>query len=377
MAGTATRVTFDVSHRVRAGGSHVKGFLRHVARDVDMRNGVVREHANATIDPRRTLNNVTLVPSESGGWERASSVEAIEQRLDDRLATVTGRTRSDSVVMRGIVLGVSPEWIAEHAPGWRDDPAQRKVVDKALTALASKAATFYGRENVVCLSKHYDEAAPQIQMAMTPVTDDHRLNQKDFFKGPKHLAAQHRELRKHLASKGYDVEMTSSPRSTEHKDNATYIRERESALAERERQLAAAEQDAQRAAQEAVQERLAAAEEEAARLVAQGRQRAAQVQQEAAEVLRQEADRLDALAAEQWPPAVAMQKAFDMVLQATPDRHSLPAVRAAVETAREKMKTPAVRQHTVSPKARAAATRRAVDLLLQVEAEQHDRDAGE
>jgi chromosome segregation ATPase len=80
----------------------------------------------------------------------------------------------------------------------------------------------FGQKNIVGFSVHLDEYSPQVQVMFTPVTDDGRLAQKHFFKGPADLRRQHKELREHMDAAGYDVEFRVTERSREHLSSSEF-----------------------------------------------------------------------------------------------------------------------------------------------------------
>ena len=224
-----TRVTCDVSSGGKVKADAVTAMIRHWARDVDAANGIYRPHSNEGIDPSRSINNMTLFPTDGprDEWVRPDSVEEIQDRLQERLATVTGRKRKDAVVMRGVVLGLSPEWVEEHTPDWktqtRDQEKFMNTLQPVVERVIEKAG---GAENVILVTGHFDEVVPQIQIAVTPVTEDGRLRQNDFdlFKSPGSLAKLHKQIRKELKDSGVDVILESSERSREHLSNHDYAR---------------------------------------------------------------------------------------------------------------------------------------------------------
>lgn len=264
MSANRYRVTFDASHKVKGGG-HVAGFLHHVVRDLDDANDVGRNHANVNIDRSRTQFNQTVIPDGRGGWVRPRSVDEVRQRLDDRLGTVKKPLRTDAVVMRPIVCNLSPEWFAEHCPDWKTDGLNEAAQD-AYDALLEQAVKEFGADNIVCASLHMDESLPQWQIAVTPVTDDGRLSQKDWYPGPKQLQAMGKRFRQAVASTGIDVEMNPSARSKEHLDSDGFQKladrrrgdaeaaARAKAEAEATRAATAAEFDRVRRADEVVKE---------------------------------------------------------------------------------------------------------------------------
>lgn len=215
-------MTFDASHKVKGDGGHVTTFLHHIARDVDERNGVGRRHANPNIDPARTLYNVTMVNDGAGGFKRAQSVGEIDAYLKERIATVKRKLRSDAVLLRPFILQLDPQWFDDHAPDWKTTgdigDAGRSFQDAALQWACDK----FGQKRIVATSLHLDEYNPQLQVVFTPVTDDGRLAQKDFFPNPTALRKMHDELRDHMEVAGYEVDRARSSRSTEHLSSEEY-----------------------------------------------------------------------------------------------------------------------------------------------------------
>lgn len=305
-------MTFDASHKVGRGGGHAQGFLRHIARDVDLSAGFQFTHANKNITPERTRLNVTQVNDGVGGFRKPRSVDGkppsqeLEDYLNSRLETVQRSLRKDAVVMRGIILQLDPSWFDDHNPDWRENGLSKEAITY-IDASLDWACVEFGQKNIVGLSIHLDEYSPQLQVMLTPVTDDGRLSQKDFFKGPADFKRQHKELRERVDAAGYDVEFRSTERSREHlsssefqakadrlrdaiqdveDDKATYktmlsslenrktnLDGREAGIADKEREL-----DAERAAAHRAIEK------------AQATERSAKASQTAAQVAREEAE---------------------------------------------------------------------------------------
>lgn len=103
-----------------------------------------------------------------------------------------------------------------------DTAVVSKEALKYMGASLDWACDEFGQQNVVGFSVHLDEYNPQLQVLVTPVTDDGRLAQKDFFKNPADLKHQHRELRKRMEAAGYDVEHRVTERSTEHLSSSEF-----------------------------------------------------------------------------------------------------------------------------------------------------------
>ena len=265
--------TFDASHKVKAAGPHRVNFERHIARDVDQAHGFTFGHQNPNIDAGRTNLNITRVNDGQGGFRklavthdddgkrRPPSAE-IGDYLDKRLRTVKNKLRKDAVVLRPVVLQLDPEWFESHNPSWRTNGLNTQA-RKHISTQLKWARQEFGHENLVAYSMHLDETNPQLQLLITPVTNDGRLSQKDFFKGPSDLRRQHRESREALAASGYEVDFSVSSRSAEHlssaeyaakskavRDKAAEIDAREAKVADQERRLGTQERELRKRAAE-------------------------------------------------------------------------------------------------------------------------------
>lgn len=219
-------MTFDASHKVGRGG-HAQAFFRHIARDLDQAAGFHFSQANKNIVPERTRLNVTVVNDGASGFRRARSVagrppsDEFDAYLKQRLSTVDRKLRKDAVLMRGVILQLDPRWFEEHNPEWRSEGMNAEAVAYMGAALDWACAEF-GQPNIVGWSVHLDEFNPQLQVMVAPVTEDDRLSQKDFFKGPSDLKRQHKELRDAVAAAGYDVEYRVAERSREHLSSSEF-----------------------------------------------------------------------------------------------------------------------------------------------------------
>jgi hypothetical protein len=220
-------MTFDASHKVGRGGAHARGFVRHIARDVDTEAGFVFAHANKNIVADRTALNFTRVNDGAGDFRALRSVdgsapsEELENYLSGRLAAVVKPLRKDAVVMRGIILQLDPKWFDDHNSDWRKTGLNKESV-ALMGAALEWACEEFGQKNIVGFSVHLDEYSPQVQVMFTPVTEDGRLAQKHFFKGPADFRRQHKELREHMDAAGYDVEFRVTERSREHLSSSEF-----------------------------------------------------------------------------------------------------------------------------------------------------------
>lgn len=191
-------MSFDASVKVKA--ADVKGWLRHAARDVDLQNGVETRHANPNIDGSMTSQNTTLVYNQqTRSFEQASSVDQIEKSLQERLSHVKKPLRKDAVVARTLVLQLDPEFYEDYSSD--DDKTE------SYDAMTEWAIKTFGEQNLVCMSVHEDESNPHVHLLFTPVTEDGRLSQKDWFPNPGKLREMHQDLRQHMIDAGYEIDV--------------------------------------------------------------------------------------------------------------------------------------------------------------------------
>ena len=76
----------------------------------------------------------------------------------------------------------------------------------------------FGRENITGFSIHKDETNVHMHISFTPVYTSEKngkmkcsINQTKFFKNPRQLAGLHRQIRKELLEKGYEIEQDNKP----------------------------------------------------------------------------------------------------------------------------------------------------------------------
>ncbi len=277
-------MTFDASHKVGRDGAHLSAFFKHLQRDADAASGFAFGHSNPRIDASRTHLNRSFVNDGAGGFRPPRSVagnppsDEMRTYLEERLTTVQKSLRKDAVLIRGIVLQLDPRWFEEHDPQWRENGVG-STASRFINTAWKWAADEFGQENIVGGALHLDEHSPQLQLAVTPVTSDGRLSQKDFFRGPSDLKRQHRELRLRMEEAGYEVEHGVTERSKEHLSSSAFARNAsraEKAAKEAESLRQAAEAELAAAAEELRLASVARAEAEQA--AAQHRRAAEELQ---------------------------------------------------------------------------------------------------
>ncbi len=196
----AYTLSFDASQKVKKG--EVKGLANHIFRDAletDL------EHSNSDIDSNMTQNNLSYFYNQTKNkFEVCTDVGQVEESLQARLSCVKKPLRKDAVVIRGIILQLDPEYYTEH------DSEQEKI--QSYNAMLNWARKIFGEKNIVGFSIHEDETNPHMHFEVTPVTDDGRLSQKDWFPNPTSLKQLHEDFRQHMRQKGYDISYDKQPK---------------------------------------------------------------------------------------------------------------------------------------------------------------------
>ena len=77
----------------------------------------------------------------------------------------------------------------------------------------------FGKENIIGFSIHKDETNVHVHIIFVPCYEKKKsneeierlLSQTMFFKNPRQLASMHKQIRKELKKKGYDIEQENKP----------------------------------------------------------------------------------------------------------------------------------------------------------------------
>lgn len=186
-------VSFDAS--IKCKKNDLKGLLNHIERgSIDKK----MNHKNPNINNQETEKNINFYFDKSQNtFSECTDLSQIENALNNRLKEVKKPLRKDAVIVRPLILQLDPEYYRDY----EDED------NESIDTMIEWACNTFGKENIIGGSLHLDEASPHLHLLFTPVTDDGRLSQKDWFTSPKSLADMHNSLREHMADNGYDIEM--------------------------------------------------------------------------------------------------------------------------------------------------------------------------
>lgn len=172
--------------------NNLKAMLNHTLRKTMDKT---KNHGNKLIDKSLTKNNID--------WTKDNRPvdEIVEERIENDYKGKRG-LRKDAVVLREVIIQASDD-IYE---GLTEEEKREKALNFSNDSLKWFAEEF-GAENIIGASVHMDETNPHTHVMVMPMTEDGRMSQKDFFKGPKHLKGQHRRYREHMNALGWDFEL--------------------------------------------------------------------------------------------------------------------------------------------------------------------------
>lgn len=197
----------------RTGYGGINGYIRHIDRGTDRRNGCEVNHTNPDINADLTLENESFYKDEKGNWKKTDKskdmVGAVNRRITyakQHGARIADKGKNDTVIARPIVVQLDSETISEHEDTWVWDVME--IVE-----------SMFGAENIVGFSVHRDETNVHIHILFVPCFEKTKsdgtvkcaISQTQFFRSPKELAGMHRKMRKELNSKGYRVEQENKP----------------------------------------------------------------------------------------------------------------------------------------------------------------------
>ena len=216
-------LSFDTSVKIHYSGTYtstktsttghgdIAGYIRHIDRGTDRKNGCEVQHSNEDINSDLTLQNESYYRDSNGEWQKTSHskdmVDAINRRVEyakEHGARIATKGKNDTVIVRPLVVQLDSETISEHE-NWAWDIIE--ILEKE-----------FGADNITGFSVHKDETHPHLHISFIPCYELQKngeikctISQTKFFNSPKQLAGLHRKIRKSLLNKGYDIELENKP----------------------------------------------------------------------------------------------------------------------------------------------------------------------
>ena len=203
--------TYTNTKTSKTGHGGIAGYIRHIDRGTDRKNGCEVQHSNEDINSDLTLQNESYYRDSNGEWQKTSHskdmVDAINRRVEyakEHGARIATKGKNDTVIVRPLVVQLDSETISEHE-NWAWDIIE--ILEKE-----------FGADNITGFSVHKDETHPHLHISFIPCYELQKngeikctISQTKFFNSPKQLAGLHRKIRKSLLNKGYDIELENKP----------------------------------------------------------------------------------------------------------------------------------------------------------------------
>lgn len=218
-------LSFDASIKIHRSGVYtstktrktgfggITGYIRHIDRETDRRNNCEVNHSNPDIRSDSTLENESYFRDSNGIWQRTNTstdmLNAVNRRIDyarQHGARIASKGKNDTVIARPLVVQLDSDVIVQHNDTWVWD-------------VMSIIEEMFGKENIIGFSIHKDETNVHVHIIFVPCYEKKKSNgeikctisQTAFFKNPRQLASMHKQIRKELKNKGYDIEQENKP----------------------------------------------------------------------------------------------------------------------------------------------------------------------
>lgn len=218
-------LSFDASVKIHQSGVYtstktgkkgfggISGYIHHIDRSTDRKNGCEINHSNPDIRFNSTLENESYFRNSNGVWQRTDMSSDMLNAVNGRIeyarqhgARIAHKGKNDTVIARPLVVQLDKDIINSHNDAW-------------VWNVISIIEGMFGKENIVGFSIHKDETNIHIHIIFVPCFENQKnngeikctLSQTKFFKNPHQLASMHKQIRKELKDKGYNIEQENKP----------------------------------------------------------------------------------------------------------------------------------------------------------------------
>jgi len=222
MASCTVSCDFGSGGKLKA--SNVRAVMRHNLRsgNTSQEDEEQLRYLKENIDPARVKDNQVWVnpqwqttdgnlhPVPMPDWEKA--IDALETKKQLTKDGAEKSRRSDAVLVRSLVLQVSPDFAFPQTKGWSQDrldkssfedrgPMDRAKVKEWHQTCQQWLQSKYG-DRLLSTQLHMDEKSPHIHAQIVPVTQDGRLCAKEFLSGREACRQFHDDLAQACAHLG-------------------------------------------------------------------------------------------------------------------------------------------------------------------------------
>lgn len=207
-------MSYAIMRLEKRNSKNIVGMFRHNERKIE-------NHSNVDINKELSHLNYQLIDCESYS-------EKINREIEERYK-VNKSIRKDAVLCVEVLFTSDKEFFDKLTP-----EEERKYFEKSVEFLKEQ----FGEKNVVFATVHKDETTPHLHAGFIPMTDDGRLNYKNFVNGREGLIKLQNEYFKKMVEIFPELERGKNAEETraKHIANQEYkIQQKETILKEKEK----------------------------------------------------------------------------------------------------------------------------------------------
>lgn len=207
-------MSYAIMRLEKRNSKNIVGMFRHNERKTE-------NHSNVDINKELSHLNYQLIDCESYS-------EKINREIEERYK-VNKSIRKDAVLCVEVLFTSDKEFFDKLTP-----EEERKYFEKSVEFLKEQ----FGEKNVVFATVHKDETTPHLHAGFIPMTDDGRLNYKNFVNGREGLIKLQNEYFKKMVEIFPELERGKNAEETraKHIANQEYkIQQKETILKEKEK----------------------------------------------------------------------------------------------------------------------------------------------
>lgn len=207
-------MSYAIMRLEKRNSKNIVGMFRHNERKTE-------NHSNVDINKELSHLNYQLIDCESYS-------EKINRKIEERYK-VNKSIRKDAVLCVEVLFTSDKEFFDKLTP-----EEERKYFEKSVEFLKEQ----FGEKNVVFATVHKDETTPHLHAGFIPMTDDGRLNYKNFVNGREGLIKLQNEYFKKMVEIFPELERGKNAEETraKHIANQEYkIQQKETILKEKEK----------------------------------------------------------------------------------------------------------------------------------------------
>ena len=112
----------------KTGFGGIDGYIRHIDRGTDKKNGCEVNHSNPDIDSSCTLDNKSYYKDSNGVWQETATSKDMRDAVNRRIeyakkhkARISDKGKNDTVIVRPLIVQLDNDTIEQHKETWMWD----------------------------------------------------------------------------------------------------------------------------------------------------------------------------------------------------------------------------------------------------------------